>query len=142
MTTVWSYLPNAAHIDRIIADLKTNPYAWATAWGESLRISASCKNVANKVFGNLDQWNAGKDIAFNHANGTMLTLTFGIPEPARSESFFAARYAILALMAWSESGDYLELPRDQVQVMATLGDQRAILMLPSVIAFAKSRELV
>ena len=32
----WSHLPNAAHIDAILADLRDRPLAWAKAW-EPLR---------------------------------------------------------------------------------------------------------
>ena len=30
--TAWDDLPNAKHIDRILADLKRNPYNWGAAW--------------------------------------------------------------------------------------------------------------
>jgi hypothetical protein len=37
MTTKWSHLPNAAHIDRMLAHLKAHPdrcaVAWSAAWG-------------------------------------------------------------------------------------------------------------
>ena len=33
MTTAWSHLPNAAHIDAILASLKTHPEQWNAARG-------------------------------------------------------------------------------------------------------------
>ena len=32
MTTKWSHLPNAAHIDAVLASLKANPDEWNAAW--------------------------------------------------------------------------------------------------------------
>ena len=33
MATAWAHLPNAAHIDGIIADVKARPKVWDAAWG-------------------------------------------------------------------------------------------------------------
>ena len=33
MSTKWSHLPNAAHIDAVLASLKANPNEWGAAWG-------------------------------------------------------------------------------------------------------------
>ena len=33
MTTAWAHLPNATHIDRVLADLKQHPERWRAAWG-------------------------------------------------------------------------------------------------------------
>jgi hypothetical protein len=43
---------------------------------------------------------------------------------------------------WDESADYLKLSVDQVTMFAALGDHKAILMLPAVMVFKKSKELV
>ena len=32
MTTAWTHLPNAAHIDRVLAHLKQHPDRWDAAW--------------------------------------------------------------------------------------------------------------
>ena len=32
MTTAWAHLPNAAHIDRVLASLAATPKAWTAAW--------------------------------------------------------------------------------------------------------------
>jgi hypothetical protein len=53
----------------------------------------------------------------------------------------AACDAVAALIAWDESSDYLNMTSDQVQVMLLLGDHKAVLMLPAVLAFEKSKEL-
>ena len=36
MTTKWSHLPNAAHIDAVIVSLKANPYEWDAAYDAAL----------------------------------------------------------------------------------------------------------
>jgi len=135
MTTAWSHLPNAAYIDRILADVKVNPDDWEVVWQEfwdkGLAMTfASARKAA---------WNEYDDLrkAVIHTINTTDSI---ISLPAFAYS--AACYPIMSLIAWPDSGAYLSLSRDQVRVLAALGDQRAILMLPAVMAFAKSRELV
>lgn len=58
MTTAWANLPNAAHIDRVLADLKARPEAWDAArdaaWGAA--------------------WDAARDAAWGTARGTIIAL--------------------------------------------------------------------
>jgi len=136
----WSHLPNAAHIDRIIVDLALNTKNWAEVWPSTCN---ECQQVASKI------WvvrNAFRDAALSALNTLAWssdgnTARSSVRSSDNQAAVGAARYPITALIAWPESAEYLSLPRDQVQVMAALGDQRAILMLPAVMAFAKSREL-
>jgi hypothetical protein len=43
---------------------------------------------------------------------------------------------------WDESADYLKLSVDQVTMLAALGGHKAMLLLPAVLVFEKSKELV
>jgi hypothetical protein len=52
----------------------------------------------------------------------------------------ATESAILALIAWPESAEYLDLPVEQVRVLVALGDHKAALMLPAVIVVANKRK--
>lgn len=47
--TAWSRLPNAAHIDRVLAHLRAHPTRWCAAWGAA--------------------WNAAWDAARDAARG-------------------------------------------------------------------------
>ena len=37
--TAWAHLPNAKHIDAVLADVKARPEAWTTAW-DAARVTA------------------------------------------------------------------------------------------------------
>jgi hypothetical protein len=115
MTTAWSHLPNAAHIDRIMADLTANPDNWTWAY------SAAWERARTAA------WTAASSAAWAAAWDAVLD---------------TARTTIVALIVWPESAEYLDLSVESVRVLALLGDQRAILMLPAVIAFERSKNVI
>ena len=49
MTTKWSHLPNAAHVDAVIASLKANPEEWdaaqETAWNAAYSAARNAARV-------------------------------------------------------------------------------------------------
>jgi hypothetical protein len=47
------------------------------------------------------------------------------------------RNASAALVAWDYSGDYLKMPLDQIHVLASLGDNPAILLEPTMMVMHK-----
>ena len=55
----WSHLPNAVHIDRILAHVKTNPEKWSTAWNAAWNATA---------------WNATARNAWHAAWGASMAL--------------------------------------------------------------------
>jgi len=137
--TTWSHLPNAVHIDRVLSDIKTNPTSWSTA------LSLTTVTYTDVISGGMFRSAIGSAREVLYASNDNKSTLDAIGDAAwavtRSPNVYtAAANTILALMAWPESGAYLALPVDQVRVMEVLGDQRAILMLPAVIAFDKSRE--
>ena len=135
MTTAWHHLPNAAHIDRILADLKLNFNNWSAVWHSLISriddFDAGFDVADDKIdeMGNTKEWDALWDAVYDVAERAYW---YGARE--------AARHSIMSLIAWPESGDYLSLPVDQVRVMAELGDHRARLMLPAVMAFNMYRK--
>ena len=48
-STAWAHLPNAPHIDRVLADLKDRPEHWDAAWGAILALTVydDCAYVLN-----------------------------------------------------------------------------------------------
>ena len=76
-------------------------------------------------------WDKSKDIAYNITNREAQAVARA-NLAAWDAAWYAACFAILALIAWPESGDYLSLPRDQVQVLSALGDSKATLLLPAI----------
>jgi hypothetical protein len=138
MTTAWSHLPNAAHIDRILAAITDNPGNWDWDWH---RVSNRAGSAA---------WDAALDVVYSAARdvarSAVLVAVFDAAldaawHQARDAALDAARSAILALIAWDETSDYLDLPVEQVRVLAALGDHKAVLILPAAIAFESQKEI-
>ena len=128
----WSHLPNAAHIDHILADIETNSHNWRKPFGTETA-GASYAEV-NNLLGTVDWdpiWDKSKDIAYNITNREAQAVARA-NLAAWDVAWHAACFAILALIAWPESGDYLALPVDQVQVLSALGDAKATLLLPAI----------
>ena len=89
MTTAWAHLPNAQHIDRVLAHLSQHPARWDAAWGA--------------------------------ARG-------------------AAWDAVVALLAWDDCAYLLDQTPDLLRVQINLiGDRRAVLLLPAVIAMEETQ---
>ena len=108
-TTAWAHLPNAAHIDRVLASMKKNPEKWDAAWdaaGYEARAAA---------------WDAAWDAAEGAARGKAW-------DAARKAAWGAARDAILALVAWDDCAYMLELPDDVLKVLRAVGNEQAILL--------------
>jgi hypothetical protein len=126
MNTVWSHLPNATAIDRIIADVKTNDTAWVrardAAWSQAW--DAAWLAVGDAAW--YQAWDAAWD---------------AVGDAARSQAWVAAwdaaGDAILALIAWDNCGHLLDTDPKQVQVLALLGQPAAVLLLPAAIALNK-----
>ena len=136
--SAWSHLPNAKHIDRVIASAHTYPKAWNVGWGVARR------NAFDTAWYKI--WNAGRDNAWSEAMDKALVPMISPPRPAAQQSrpmrMNAARTAILALVAYDDADKYLSMPSDQLKTWALLSEEpAAVLLLPAVIAFEKISEL-
>jgi len=129
--TKWRCLPNAAHIDRVLASVKAHPEAWVEASGQA-RLAARCA-ARNAV------QDAARDVAWNAAWYAAQSATRG---RIRDVDGGVAWGAISALIAWDDSVQYLDMPSDKLKVWAILSENpAAILLLPAVTAFEKIKEL-
>ena len=133
----WSHLANAKHIDRIIAHARANPTVWEAAWAAAWAAA----------------WDAVKWVAYDAARDAAYEAAFEAAYEAAFEAAYdafkaprntrsgAARYAILALVAWDRAGGLMDSSAEQVKVLALLGDQAAILMYPAIAAMETTQEL-
>ena len=113
---MWSHLPNADHIDRVIASVKDHPKVWA---------------AAPYVAGYMVARASARDAAWDAAINTAWDASY---DAARD----AAWGAIAALVVYDDCSQYLSMTSDQLRVWAILSEKpAAILMLPAVIAFEK-----
>jgi hypothetical protein len=122
MTTAWSHLPNAAHIDKILADVKANPNNW-----DMPRLSERENIKDNILFADAAGW------AWYMTHQAIYKLAYG-------RSYRIVFDAMLALITWDNISKYLDMPSSQVLEHLIL-DDKAVLMLPAVLAFEKSKEL-
>ena len=118
MTTAWAHLPNAAHIDRVLASLRESPEVWTAARTAARDASYDAAYDAAYV--------AAYDAAYVAARVA-----------AWDAAYSAARGALLALIAWDDSAVFLEMPPDAVRLVAASGHHPAILLLPAAIVFSK-----
>ena len=105
-SNTWDNLPNAKHIDWVLADVKRNPQKWVAAWAAAWDVAYAAAYAAAR--------GAARDAARGAARG-------------------AAWGACVALIAWDYAGDVLSMEPDAVRLLASAGDPAAVLILPAVI---------
>ena len=115
MTTAWAHLPNAAHIDRVLASLAATPELWDAA-----------RDAA---------WDAARDAAWDAARGAARGAA---RDAAYDAAYDAAWDAIAALVAWDDCAVFLDMPPDAVRLVAASGHHPAVLLLPAAIVFNPS----
>jgi len=124
--TAWADLPNAKHIDRILADLKRNPYNWGAV-----------RNAARNAAWNA-AWDAARDAARSAARNAARNAAWDAARDAASlAARNAAQDAILALIAYDDCAYLLDEKPEHVQMLALLGNQAAILLYPACVAMQK-----
>ena len=122
MTTEWAHLPNAAHIDRVLASAKANPEHWVAVWRVGLDWLAACNMV--KKQGRNAIWDAAWDATRDATR-----------EVARDASWNAAIDAIVALIAYDDCAYMLDSDPGELAILAKFCDPRAVLLLPACKAF-------
>jgi hypothetical protein len=123
MKNKWSHLPNAGHIDRVIASAKAHPEFWGAA------------RVAARDAARVAAWDAVENAARNVVENAARNA-------AGNVVVYAAYDAIAALVAWDDCAQYLGMTSDQLKMWAILSEEpAAILLLPAVTAFEKINEL-
>ena len=125
MTTAWAHLPNATHIDRVLASLTANPKLWDAARGAAWR--TAWRAARGAALG--AAWDAARGAAW----GAALGAAWGA---ARDAAWGAAWGAVAALIAWDDCGVFLDMPPDAVRLVAASGHHPAVLLLPAAIVFS------
>ena len=130
-TTAWAHLPNAALIDRVLADVKRRPDAWDAAWKvyqpEAWEAWTDAWLTANMV----NQKRYGVHVAVGAAWKAVWDT---VGEWVHDEAREAARGAILALAAWDDACLMLIVPVPALRLYAANGSPVAILILPAAAA--------
>jgi hypothetical protein len=119
----WSHLPNAIHIDRVLASAKANPKEWDQASAKA----------------NPKEWEQAMGQAHDQARD-QVWYQVSVRLPWRPAEW--ARGALMALATYDDCAKYLKLPIDQLNMLYQLTEHPAcILLQPAVLVFAKEKEL-
>lgn len=128
----WSHLPNAAHIDRILASVKAHPEAWTadyTAARTAARTATRTRTAAR-----IAAWDTAYTVAWSAAWDAAWDAAYTV-------AWTAARDSILALIAYDDAAKYLEMSSYELKIWVVLSEEpAAVLLLPTVIAFEKIKE--
>ena len=124
--TAWAHLPNAKHIDAVLADARKRPGAWDAARTAAQRAAwDAARDAAWDA-----AWDAARDAAWDAAWDAAR-------RAARTAARDAAWGAIAALVTWDSSADLLDCTPDVLRTMIDLAEppvcHQAALLLPSAI---------
>ena len=123
--TPWAHLPNAVHIDRVLASALANEYRWVqvrteergAAWDAAWHTSWLAARSVLLAQGREAAWAVARDAAWN-----------------------AVRDAILALIAYDDCAYMLDSEPGELAIVAEFGNRNAILLLPACKAFHSIKE--
>ena len=125
-TTAWAHLPNAVHIDRVLASAKAKPDHWDRAWAMPARDAP--RAVAWKATWEPLQITRDRDAAYNAARDAVWNA-------AQDASCKSVRDAIIALCAYDDCAYMLDSDPGELAILAAFGDPRASLLLSACKAF-------
>ena len=129
--TAWSYLPNAKHINWVLASVKAHPEKWEAAYNAAY-------NAAR-----IAAWNAARIAAWNAARIAARIAAYDAAfDAAREAAWVAADDAIVALAAYDDCAYMIESEVDELKIIAAFGDQKAALLLPACIVYNETKVLV
>jgi hypothetical protein len=144
----WAHLPNAAHIDRVLANSKENPAewvaargaAWGAAWSAAWGAAWDAARDAARDAAWSAAWDAARDAAWGAARGDDLdTARDAAWDAARDATRGAAWDAVAALLAWNDCAYLLDLPPEALRAIIRMdsgaGKHQAVLLLPASIVF-------
>ena len=133
--TAWAHLPNAKHIDAVLADARKRPGAWdaarRAAWDAAW---CAARDAA---------WDAARRAARDAARGAAWGAAW---RAAWDAARGAARDAIAALVTWDSSADLLDCTPDVLRAMIDLAEppvcHQAALLLPYAIVRSNAKQEV
>ena len=140
--TEWSHLPNARHIDRVLASLVSRPEAWAAAcdvyrgpgWDTEWGVSWNAAQLAARGVGRGAAWDAAHTAAWSAAQ-TIAQLRGWVT--ARGPAWDVATDAVGALIAWDDCAVYLSTPPEAFPLLLSTTNHAAVLMYSAAIVFSK-----
>ena len=123
MTTKWAHLPNAVHIDRVLASAKADPGQWKKLWVSGRYAAWGAQSELRD-----SAWEAAREAVRVQVRGAAWDAAWWA---ARNTPQYAAMDAILALFAYDDCAYMLDSDPGELAILAKFGDPRAVLILPA-----------
>ena len=128
--TAWADLPNAKHIDLLLADLEKNPDKWSAARSAAWDAASDAAWTA--------AWTAAWDAVWDAARGDAMSAA---SDAAWDAAMTAGCGALLALIAYDDCAYLLDEKPEHVQMLALLGNEKALLLYQACVALQKHEPL-
>ena len=135
MTSDWAHLPNAVHIDRVIASVKANPAHWDRAWATTPWDAV--RGAAWAVARESVQAVARAPLQVTQDRDAAMVWVSAAEAAAREPAWDA----LLALIAYDDCAYMLESDPGELAILAKFGNTRAILLLGACKAFHSLKEI-
>ncbi len=130
--TPWAHLPNAKHIDTILADVKARPGVWAGRLGKTWDMCWVPARVA-----------ATQALKATERDGVWARLWAVIQSTSEDEAWVSAWASGRALIAWDDSARMLDMSPAALRTLIDIAEgdvkHQAVLLLPAVIALHGER---
>jgi hypothetical protein len=124
--TAWAHLPNAAHIDRVLAHAKANPAKWTAAWDAAWGVA----------------WDAALAAALDAALDADLTAALDTArDVAWDAALDAAWGACAALITWDYASELMSYTPEQLKFLVDEGAHAAVLLYPAVLAMYEDKSV-
>jgi hypothetical protein len=136
--TPWAHLPNAQHIDAVLADVKARPEAWTPTYRAATQAETSAVSERVRQHHNTEIWAALSDALDKVPRRCSAEdLKWRGWAVHRSEAESAAQGVIDALILWDSTADLLDCTPDVLRAMIDLAEppvcHQAALLLPYAI---------
>jgi hypothetical protein len=129
--SAWSNLPNAKHIDRVLASVKEHPETWDAARDA---VRHAVRHAARDA-----AWCAVRHAVRHAAYDAAWSAAWSA---VRGATLDAAWSAILALIAYDDCDQYLSMSSEQLRAWALLSEHpAAVLLLPMVVVREQIEQL-
>ncbi len=130
MNIAWAHLPNAAHIDRVIASAHVDVSAWNEAIMQNAKLdidNAWCDN-------NYDAWKKGRAIVKEKLGEDEFTKLLTLDRDLDKRHTLGD--AIIALVAYDDCAYMLDSDPDELKIIAKFGNGVANLLWPACLALS------
>ena len=155
MNKPWSDLPNAHHIDWVLASLKDNAHLWAearnalrdaaraAAWRAAWGAARDAAWYAASDAGRGAAWSAALDsarwAAWRAASDAASDAAWRAASDAASDAAWRAAWgAVRALIAYDDCDQYLTMGYEELRIWAALSEHPAAVLLLSMV-YVKSK---